>query len=68
MINETDNSIGEEGATKISEVLKMNKALKELFFANRIGDSGAEMISEALNVNTTLSLLDLCSNTNTEEE
>ena len=63
----TDNQVGDEGARALSEGLKANKTLEELYLngsLNRgnIGPEGAKYIAEMLKVNSPLTSLDLQSN------
>jgi Ran GTPase-activating protein (RanGAP) involved in mRNA processing and transport len=50
------NFIGDEGAQRIADALKMNTTL------HKIGVEGAKWIAEAIKVNTTLQSINLCKN------
>jgi Ran GTPase-activating protein (RanGAP) involved in mRNA processing and transport len=63
-----DNNIGKEGAKYITDVLKENKTLTDLYlWNNNIGEEGAKYIFEALKENKTLTLLHLGCNSIGEE-
>ena len=56
-------SLGDEDAAAIADILKVNGALTELTLCGHmIGNTGAAFIAEALKVNGTLTALDLSSN------
>jgi Ran GTPase-activating protein (RanGAP) involved in mRNA processing and transport len=57
------NNIGDDGASKLADALKVNTTLLELDLRwNKIGPDGASKLADALKVNTTLLKLDLWKN------
>jgi hypothetical protein len=55
--------IGDEGISKLSEILKYNTTLTTLYLSdNNIGNEGASKLSDALKYNTTLTELHLYNN------
>ncbi|KAL0239740.1 hypothetical protein GEMRC1_009848 [Eukaryota sp. GEM-RC1] len=57
------NSIGSGGAFALSELLKGNTVIKEIYiFGNTIDDDGVIALAEALSVNSTLTRIDLGDN------
>ncbi len=57
------SNIGEEGAKRLADMLKVNSSLKKLRLGlNEIGDAGAESLSDVLKVNQTLHRLSLGGN------
>lgn len=60
----SENSITDEGAKDLAEVLKTNKKVRYLWlYLNRIGDQGVQIFANVLtHYNTTLERLDLRSN------
>ena len=56
-IRDSNNSIGDEGATSLSELIKRNTSLATLdLFGNFIGDEGTSSLYRALTVNISLKL------------